>query len=268
MRGPTRHRFLSPHYDDIALSCGGTVALLSERGLAPEIEVLFGEGPAAGAVLSPFAAENLRDWGLTAEEATAVRRREERAAAGILGAITSWLPFPDAIYRDRRYLNNDQLFGEPVTVEMDLPERLIAALELAKADRSVMRLYVPLAVGGHVDHRHAFHAGRSLSGLGWDVWFYEDLPYALRPGLLEERLAAIGPEFVPAVVPIGPVWATKLASIFAYPSQLSRTFSFADSSGGREDVTRLLDDYARRIGGGAPAERFWRLREPGESPQK
>lgn len=267
--GPTCHRFLSPHYDDIALSCGGTVALLSERGLAPEIEVLFGEGPAAGAALSPFAAENLRDWGLTAVEATAVRRQEERTAAGVLGATTSWLPFPDAIYRDRHYLNNEQLFGEPVAVEGELPEGLIAGLELSEADRAVTRLYAPLAVGGHVDHRHAFRAGRALAIAGWDVWFYEDLPYALRPGLLEDRLAAIGPELVPAaVVPIGPVWETKLAAIFAYPSQLARTFSFAGSNGSRDDIARLLDGYARRIGGGERAERFWRLGGAGKHFQK
>ena len=60
----TWHRFLSPHYDDIALSCGGTVALLARSGLAPEIAIVFGDEPDPSQPLTPFAAMQHAEWGL------------------------------------------------------------------------------------------------------------------------------------------------------------------------------------------------------------
>lgn len=257
-----RHVFLSPHYDDIAFSCGGSVALLARDGMQSEIIVLFGAGPAPGAELTPFAAENLRDWGLSAAEVIAARQAEERRAAEVLGASVSWLPFPDAIYRGDRYLNNEDLFGEPAADEDGLANALVTAVTGAErdADPNTTRFYAPLAVGGHVDHRHAFRAGVALARSGWDVWFYEDLPYALRPGLLDQRLASGSARFEPAAtVAVESVWETKLAAILAYPSQLERTFSFAGIHGNRDEIAAVLDDYAGRVGSGESGERFWRL---------
>jgi len=34
--------FLSPHYDDVALSCGGTVAPLADRGTDTTVVTIFG----------------------------------------------------------------------------------------------------------------------------------------------------------------------------------------------------------------------------------
>ena len=50
------------------------------------------------------------------------------------------------------------------------------------------RVYVPLAVGTHIDHRLTFAAGRGLKG----VAFYEDRPYAFLAASVRMRLAEIG----------------------------------------------------------------------------
>ena len=55
LTGPERHLFLSPHYDDIALSCGGTAALLARAGRDPEVALIFGDHPDPAAPLTPFA---------------------------------------------------------------------------------------------------------------------------------------------------------------------------------------------------------------------
>ena len=63
LTAPATHLFISPHYDDIALSCGGTAALVSEgvavrvfdiqarvRLFAPANEALMWIGPTVGVV--------------------------------------------------------------------------------------------------------------------------------------------------------------------------------------------------------------------------
>jgi LmbE family N-acetylglucosaminyl deacetylase len=254
-----RHRFLSPHYDDIALSCGGTAALLARAARAPEIAILFGAEPDSSESLTPFATMQHERWGVEASDVIAARRLEEATAAAILGATVTYLPFHDAIYRGDAYLDDDQLIGEPVATEAALPARIIAALDLGPTPTTATRLYAPLAIGGHVDHRHAFAAGLELAHTGWDVWFYEDLPYALSPGSAEARIAnAAAPLRPAALVDVEATWNAKLRAIYAYPSQLGVIFRGA---GGSEpaNVDRRLRAYATGIGDGRAVERFWRL---------
>lgn len=259
--GPTWHRFISPHYDDIALSCGGTVALLSLAGLAPEIAVVFGDEPDPTARLSSFAEDLHQQWGMSAGDVISGRRREESIAAIALGATSSNLPFLDAIYRGPHYASNDQLFGEPAPAEAKLPAWIASAIGLDTPPDPQTRVYAPLAVGGHVDHRHAFAVGLDLARAGWDVWFYEDLPYALWDAALETRLAALPPDLLTpaAVIDVSATWSSKIAAILAYASQLTTVFGYVDSGSSPEEIDRVMRSYANRAGDGAPAERFWRV---------
>jgi LmbE family N-acetylglucosaminyl deacetylase len=265
LKAVSSHRFVSPHYDDIALSCGGLAARVAAYGARSRVAVVFGQEPAAGQLLSGFAQAMHAGWGLAAAEVIASRRAEEAAAARVLGVETELLPFRDSIYRGDRYTNDDDLFGQPVADETGLPGEIVASLGLPdRPDRSV-RFYVPLGVGGHVDHRHATTAGVLLARRGWDVWFYEDLPYALRPQALDQRLESLAAEtpMEPGpTVPIGPHWDAKIDAVLAYPSQLETIFRHYVGVGtSREEIAASLRTYAERVGGGAAAERFWRLAE-------
>ncbi len=258
----TQHRFLSPHYDDIALSCGGTAALLARAGLAPEVAIVFGEEPDPAAALTPFAAAMHRGWGLDAQAVVARRRAEEAAAAAVLGTTVSSLPFHDAIYRHGHYQSDDQLFGEVAAAEAHLPASIISALGLDVASDPTVRIYAPLGVGRHVDHQHVFAAGIALTRAGWDVWFYEDLPYGMQDGAVETRLGDIGALLAPVTIEVSTTWEAKIAAVLAYPSQLTTVFGYVGGNGSAEDSARRLRDYAVGVGGGMPAERFWRL--PGD----
>src|SRR5687768_4772628 len=119
---PERHVFLSPHYDDIALSCGGTAALLAQFGRQPEVALIFGDHPDPDAPLTAFAQAMHNQWGLDAAQVITGRRAEEATAGRVLGTRAVFLPFRDAIYRGERYLGDDQLFGEPAADELDLAE--------------------------------------------------------------------------------------------------------------------------------------------------
>ncbi len=259
------HRFISPHYDDIALSCGGLVARLAAMGRTARVEVVFGQEPELDQPLSPFAASMHEGWGLSAADAIASRRAEEASSARILGAETALLPFRDSIYRGDRYTSDELLFAAPTADEAGLPGELVASLHLPdEPDRSV-RFYVPLGVGGHVDHRHAYGAGVILAQRGWDVWWFEDLPYALMSGALEQRLVALAAETPMApgsTIPVGPYWEAKIDAVLAYPSQLETIFrQYVGVGTNRVEIDAALRAYAVHVGGGEAAERFWRLAE-------
>lgn len=261
---PSCHLFVSPHYDDIALSCGGTAARLARAGQRTEAAIVFGAEPDNAGPLTDFAAFQHGRWGLSHDQAVAGRRAEEAAAAAQLGTQVRFLPFHDAIYRGDRYLDDDQLFGEPAHDEADVPGQIIGALDLTGPPDPAVRIYCPLAIAGHVDHRHVFAAGVMLSCAGWDVCFYEDQPYALQPGAPEERLAEIAalglrPE-PPLLIDVAATWETKLAAIFAYRSQLPVIFrAYLHGGNAEHEIDAAMRAYAFQVGGGTLAERLWRL---------
>lgn len=262
---PARHLFLSPHYDDIPLSAGATVRRLADRGLTPETLIVFGSEPDRTQPLSGFAETMHEVWGLSAEEVIASRYAEETAAAAVLGAQSRVLPFRDAIYRGHVYLSDDDLFGSPSPAEASLPDEIVDSLALGDVPDADTRFYAPLAVGKHVDHQIVHQAANQLAKSGWDVWFYEDIPYALKPDALEHRLAEIaearGARLEPvAAIPAQAAWDDKLDAILSYPSQLETVFQqYVGVGTTRSEISDALAGYAIRVGDGIMVERFWRL---------
>jgi LmbE family N-acetylglucosaminyl deacetylase len=260
---PARHLFLSPHYDDISLSAGATVRLLADGGLAPETLIVFGSEPDRAHPLSAFAEAMHAGWGLSANEVIASRQAEEAAAAAVLGARTRVLPFRDAIYRGAYYLSNDDLFGSPAAGEAALPAAIAASLDLGDSPDAATRIYAPLGVGMHVDHQIVHLAAQELARRGWDIWFYEDIPYALKPAALDARLADIGAtaQLEPvARIPAQSTWEQKIDAILRYPSQLETVFQqYVGVGTTREEISAALSAYAERAGDGVIVERFWRL---------
>jgi LmbE family N-acetylglucosaminyl deacetylase len=226
-----RALFVSPHPDDIALSCGGLilslltmdheidiVTLFSGSGryerLTPYQQLALGFGaqdrwepnPTEGGANAdahgdPDAAVTTAETVPTPAEVMTLRREEDRAYARLVGVNIVHLDLPDAVFRD--YVGDDQLLGAP---RADDPAP-VAELRAVVRDLRPDRFNVPLGVGGHVDHRLARQAGMALVRAG-DVdpgilRFYEDFPYAYNldftdPGQLDEefrdQVDSSGPE--------------------------------------------------------------------------
>ena len=94
------HVYLSPHYDDAALSCGGAIHQQRRAGQAVLVVTICSAPPAPGEVFSPFAREIHGAMG-NPDNLVAMRRDEDRAAIDRLGAEVVWLDFQDAVYRGR-----------------------------------------------------------------------------------------------------------------------------------------------------------------------
>lgn len=245
--------FLQPHYDDVALSCGGTVARYARAGLGPAMVTVFAS-EVVDAMVGEFAAWKHARWRLHDVDAVVdTRRREDAAAAQVLGAAPRWLGLPDAIYRVGRYGSDAELYGTLHGEEKALAALLAQELRHLPEWREGNQVVVPLGVGSHVDHQLVFEAGRQLAAVGVEVWAYEDLPYGIHsPRALGTRLAQLGPAVGAAVhLPVGETIDAKLDAIACYASQVPVLFRFTP------DFREAVRAHAEAVGDGAPAERFW-----------
>ncbi len=244
--------FLSPHYDDAALSCGGTLAELADCGQHPLILTIFGGEPAGP--LNHFARDMHISWNLEPADVITHRRQEETCAADVLGVESRWLELPDAIYRGDRYLSDDQLFGaihpEEATLYRDIRDAIFAYL--SDNDIEPDTFYCPLGIGNHVDHQHVLAMARSLTYRGYDVLAWEDYPYAGREDVDVCESARVRSQSEPVIRPVSDEYLDRrIRAIECYASQHAVIFR---ELGDPADATRT---WANQVGNGTPAERFW-----------
>lgn len=238
--------YLSPHLDDVVFSCGGRIALQVRAGMEVWVVTVCAGSPEGP--LSDHARLLHAYWGL-GTDAPAARREEDRAALALLGAVAVHWDFRDCIYRrapDGRFLypNQPALWG-PVAEE-DGAMREALARRIAELPAAV--LCVPLGAGGHVDHRLVRQAAERT---GRPLVYYEDYPYAGEAGKVEEALGA--GDWESEVVPLDEAaLEAKIAAALCYRSQI--TSFWADEA----DLAAHFRAYAVAVGGGKPAERYWR----------
>lgn len=247
-----QHLYVSPHLDDVALSCAGRILRDRARGERVLVVTVFAGLPAPDAALTAFARFQHRRWGDEVRPYQR-RRREDARAMGRLGVDYLWLDFPDAIYRDALYTSDEALFGAVAPADAPLARQVTETLAALWARTPGARVYLPLAVRRHVDHQICWQAAAGLQQAGACVVFYEDYPYAAEPDLLAARLAEVGRALQPEVVEIGPYLAEKTAIIALYRSQMPTLFGTVERLRGH------LQAYARAVGAamGGLGERYW-----------
>jgi LmbE family N-acetylglucosaminyl deacetylase len=216
------HIYLSPHLDDAVLSCGGLIARQAAAGESVLVVTICAGDPGPGP-LSGLARSLHERWG---ESTSPVgdRRSEDRVACGRLDASVLHLDIPDAIYRvdasGAALYPTEELLMAPISPqEADLISKV--AERLRGACPSGSRLYSPLAIGGHVDHRLTRAAAERL---GRSLWYYRDFPYALRhPSYPAELPPPPGRETFQALS--AEEIQTWAAAVSEYRSQLSTFWS-------------------------------------------
>jgi len=260
-----QHIYLSPHYDDAALSCGGTIHQQTQADEPVLVVTVCAAPPPANTLLSPFAQDMHATWGGDADNIVATRRAEDETAMNVLGADHVLLDFPDCIYRGQSangpwfYNNNQELFGKIHPKDSGLVERIVASLTGQAGVTENSTIYAPLTVGHHVDHQLVHAAAWQLHSRGYGVIFYEDYPYvdtaAYGNATLDDTLAWLKQQRKP-VEPMLQFFSehnlkAKIKSINAYASQIEMLF------GDQSKMSEAVQRYAYQIGQGQPAERFW-----------
>ncbi|MCS7055194.1 MAG: PIG-L family deacetylase [Thermoflexales bacterium] len=235
--------FVSPHLDDVALSCGGFVYRLASAGQPVTIATVCTADHPTDWPLSEAAQHEHRQWQL-GDRPYQGRRAEDERACRVLGASPVHLNLLDAIYRrdacGAPLYTNDFIGGavHPRDWEVQLPA---AQAVLAPLVRAATRVFCPLAIGGHVDHVIVRRAVESLATIP-ALRYYEDFPYADRPeqftpqGCASERITLTAHEL-----------DARIRAIACYGSQLSAVFGSPEAMPGR------VRGYVSRVGG----ERYW-----------
>lgn len=255
--------FISPHLDDVAFSCGGTLARLVDAGWSALVCTLF---TASVPDPSGFALACQTDKGIAPEvDYMALRRREDAAFADRIGADVRHLGFPEAPHRG--YEGAPALFGgihDGDDIDGPIARALIALIESFAPDL----ILAPQGLGSHVDHLQTIRALRTvqhqqaaqgstnaalpIAPIAW----YRDTPYATRHAgevasplstFFETRLHELG-------VGIEGVLDHKLDAVAAYASQLG--FQFGSESDMRTQLTNFASLEARRLNLDKAAEAF------------
>lgn len=230
-----KHIYLSPHLDDAVLSCGGAIHRHAAAG-DPVLVITFLTGEAAShgvaGPLSSFALLQHSYWG-DPPHPMALRRAEDVAALTLLKADWYHVGYLDAVYRadaDGRWLYPDleTLLGpaQPGDRLASAQADLIAQVLGFTRHAVEPVIYAPLGVGRHVDHQIVHAAALQLVGRGCRVAFYEDYPYAARPGASEAALVTAGAnDWRLEVIPLDPAGVmAKVKAVDYYRSQLDTLF--------------------------------------------
>jgi LmbE family N-acetylglucosaminyl deacetylase len=196
------------------------------------------------------------------------RRLEDERFAYFAEASIVFLDLPDAVFRG--YEGDDELLGMP-RADDDAPFELLRR-EITRLEPQ--KVYLPLGVGGHVDHQLCREVGIRLlqerrewvmpgpdyAGI---VTFYEDFPYAWWNDFRRLEDLGVDPRSaLPADISVIPEFADitdqierKIMGINLYESQMERLFD------GTPEMAAAVRAYGRsmaELGGvDGSAERYW-----------
>jgi LmbE family N-acetylglucosaminyl deacetylase len=232
----SRRVFISPHLDDLALSCFGAMRD------GDEAVTVFTADPQADGLLSDWDA---RCGAVSSRALMARRRGEDIAAMALGGAVPRHLPFAEQHHR---------------STELD-PSVLASAL--AEVLSGATEVWVPAAVYGNPDHAVVRSVTFSVLAKApvASVWLYAEYPYHqyLAPG--SSTAAALADWFrqrvhqgasadraTPTLRSLDPATAArKRTAVETYASQLA---PLDHTLGGRLlDAGLLRDEYAWHLRG-------------------
>ncbi len=231
--------YISPHFDDAVLSCGGLIWEQTHSGIPVEIWTVMAGDPPPGPP-SELINRIHAEWQTgSPQETVSLRRSEDQKAARRVGASIRHLSFPDAIYRRSEageLFYPEDIFVSPNPAETGLGESI--ARSIAEKLTQYDTIVCPLTIGGHVDHVLTRHA---VELLGRPLWYYADIPYTLNHA--EELFPVTGTLQSEHFFISQRGLAAWQASIAAHASQISSLFVDV------EDMRQKIKEYARTNSG-------------------
>lgn len=166
--------FVSPHLDDAVFSCATRIMREVEGGAVVTVATVFSRVRPGAALVREYAA----------------RRKEDLAALRRLGAKPRWLGLLDAPSRNSFYDSFRRIVLETAPGDAEHVDVVRQSLARLVEDVAPDAIYLPLAVGTHIDHRLVFAAGSTLP-VTCRRYFYEEQPYASVRHAVDLRLREI-----------------------------------------------------------------------------
>ncbi len=232
--------YLSPHFDDAVLSCGGMIWEQTRADDVVEIWTICAGSPPRGQPLPGFAAQLHAEW-RAGSRPIHHRKAEDRAACALVGAQQRCWNLPDCIYR--RLPGGEELIRAGADLWMPVHPGELALVRRLRGwlRRSLPReaaLVCPLSLGNHVDHRITRAAAEALR---LPLYYYADYPYVAQKALWLPVGLAESQIYRKAVSRDGlRAWD---AGVAAYASQISSLYA------SMEDMHAQLEEFWRGGGG-------------------
>jgi len=278
------HLFISPHLDDVALSCGGYLSRLADAGKQVIIVTVATEDVPENFPLSPTMKWRHIIW-RQGNSPFLVRRCEDILAASTLGVQFEHFDMLDAIYRCDKF--KKPLYPEKITkVPIQAQDRIDFIPILCTKLRNILstwagnqiQVFCPLGIGEHIDHIIVRSAVEEVFE-SQNIIYYEDYPYVanlssiqlpnepsntfenwktiivrLSSGEIEARIAAV--ESYTSQIPI--LFPSKIQHlqnrISFHLLKINLSINWPMSlKNSHQRIASLLSSYISKVGG----ERYW-----------
>jgi len=233
--------YLSPHFDDIAFSCGGLLWEQTQKGDIVEVWTICAAPPPTNR-LSTFASSKHASW-KTGKDRVDQRKLEDQTACHLMGAKPRYFSVQDCIYRQNQetgeffYPSEKALWGPIHPSDQPIIDKIASGINHSLSED--VTIVSPLAIGNHVDHKITRMAAEKLTR---NLWYYADFPYVLNDPESINLLLNTG--WTSTIFPISQqglnIWTR---SVLSYTSQIS---TFWDNE---SEVQRSLQHYLELWGG-------------------
>lgn len=219
--------FLSPHLDDAVLSCGHTIHSLTKKNKKSLVVTVFAASQTDFENFSSDSQAFLKKSGNQSfSQLFTQRKKEDNQALKILGAQSLHLANIDAGFRFSKskesiYPSNRHVFGGKIhPKEQVFIRKLYQTFDsiLTQHAHSKTQIFLPLAIGNHVDHHIIFNYFTHLSH---QYVFWEDVPYRNHPQQLFSRLTHLPSRIQLQKKYVFSNQKIKYQAILAYQSQFT-----------------------------------------------
>jgi LmbE family N-acetylglucosaminyl deacetylase len=255
------HVFISPHFDDAVLSCGGTLHQLVKDGQTVRVMTMMAGLFNDELPHTPILEDLHQRWQI-GENPLLARQREDINALQSLGVEFMHVPLTDCVYRLADdiplYPSEESLFGE--VHPNDYATRFLNEVGLPFRE-SPKIVYVPLGVGHHVDHQVVRDWGLCILRQKSDhvtIKFYAEYPYLNAEHSIDEALTHFSILLTSnnVILDEDDIKA-KVDAIAHYKSQIS---TFWKSITAMEDDIKQASTHPET---GDYVERFWDISQEG-----
>ncbi len=223
----------SPHYDDTFLSLGGYLGLSNEFGKEITSIIVFGKSNNVYKTKLP------KD---KIEYASSIRCEEEKKNIDLIsGNLIVWENY-EANIRGHK-TNKNSLKRYPYEIKLEYDKSVISKVvnqvrQNLVNNKEVLHLF-PLSIGNLVDHLIVRQCLSKVEN-GFNIGFYEDLPYAIENSYIEK----ISDNMNSVLLPVN--LEKKRLFIQNYQSQLAEKW-IDDITNYMLSISKQLDIYFERI---------------------
>jgi LmbE family N-acetylglucosaminyl deacetylase len=249
--------FISPHLDDVVLSCGEYLKKLSKTNENITVLTVFA-GSQDPSLFSDIAKKYHKKCGLD-DDAVYSRREEDKNAMRYFNCKYIHLDILEILYRMDKFnkhkcKSEKDIFNRDIKGESDTIKKIIEEFENNITINEYDNVYLPLSLGNHIDHvltTYVMTKYLEENFKNLNIFYYEDVPYTYNLLKSEWKVEYLH-ESKAYIMDISlDEWEAKLEGIEFYKSQVRALWE------SKEEKIIQLNSLSKYLKFGKRKLRFW-----------